>query len=156
MSVRGAKNYSVVNESDIYDCMSSEGVLDKDIAYVPYIKSSSPYRYKRTGDEWFVRWDSETIKFYNADKKARFQNSQFYFKTGVAIPMVKSSEIRATLMEKRVFDQSIVGIFPKNEDDLYYVLALMNSDVINKLIHIINPTANNSSNYVKQYNGPMI
>ena len=43
-----------------------------------------------------------------------------------------------------------MGIFPKDEKDLYYVLALMNSDVINKLIHIINPTANNSSNYVKQ------
>lgn len=26
----------------------------------------------------------------------------------------------------------------------------MNSDVVNKIIHIINPTANNSSNYVKQ------
>ncbi len=150
INVRGAKNYSVVNESNIYDCMSLDGVPDVELAYVPYIKSSSPYRYKRTGDEWFVRWDYKTIKFYNDDKKARFQNSQFYFKTGVAIPMVKSSEIRATLMEKRVFDQSIVGIFPKNADDLYYILALMNSDVINKLIHIINPTANNSSNYVKQ------
>ena len=26
----------------------------------------------------------------------------------------------------------------------------MNSDVINRIIHIINPTANNSSNYIKQ------
>lgn len=148
--VKGSKDYKVVKSEQIYDCMSLLGIDKTDEGYVPYIKSSSPYRYKRVGDEWYVRWDKPTVKFYNDDRKARFQNSQFYFKTGVAIPMVKSSEIRATLMEKRVFDQSIVGIFPKDEKDLYYVLALMNSDVINKLIHIINPTANNSSNYVKQ------
>ena len=53
-------------------------------------------------------------------------------------------------MENRVFDQSIVGIFPKNQDYLYYILALMNSDIINEFIHTINPTANNSSNYIKQ------
>lgn len=148
--VKGAKNYSIAEESKIYDSMSLSGIPEIEEGYVPFIKSSSPYRYKRSGDEWFVRWDEATIRFYNSDTKARFQNSQFYFKTGVAIPMVKSSEIRATLMENRVFDQSIVGIFPKNADDLYYILALMNSDVINRLIHIINPTANNSSNYVKQ------
>ncbi len=148
--VKGSKGYEVVKEETIYDCMSLTGIDKTEEGYVPYIKSSSPYRYKRAADEWFVRWDKNTVKFYNDDRKARFQNSQFYFKTGVAIPMVKSSEIRATLMEKRVFDQSIVGIFPKDDSNLYYVLALMNSDVINKLIHIINPTANNSSNYVKQ------
>ena len=64
--------------------------------------------------------------------------------------MVKASTIRASLLENRVFDQSIVGIFPKDLSRLYYVLALMNSDVVNELIHTINPTANNSANYVKQ------
>ena len=29
------------------------------------------------------------------------------------------------------------------------MLALMNSSIINQLIHIINPTANNSANYIK-------
>ena len=148
--VKGSKNYTIVEEKKIFDSTSLAGIPETDEGYVPYIKSSSPYRYKRMGDEWFVRWDEATIKFYNEDRKARFQNSQFYFKTGVAIPMVKASELRATLMKNRVFDQSIVGIFPKDNENLYYILALMNSDVINKLIHIINPTANNSSNYVKQ------
>jgi tRNA1(Val) A37 N6-methylase TrmN6 len=149
-SVKGAKNYPIIDFSKVFDSMSLTGIDNTEEGYVPYIKSSSPYRYKRLKDEWYVRWDKGTVKFYNEDKKARFQNSQFYFKTGVAIPMVKSSEIRATIMEKRVFDQSIVGIFPKDKADLYYILALMNSEVINQLIHAINPTANNSSNYVKQ------
>ena len=53
-------------------------------------------------------------------------------------------------MENRVFDQSVVGIFPKDSHYVFYILALMNADVINDLIHIINPTANNSANYIKQ------
>jgi len=148
--VKNSKGYAVIDKSKIVYTVSLSGIDDVDEAYVPYIKSSSTTRYKRAEDEWFVRWDSKTIRFYNDDRKARFQNSQFYFKRGIAIPMVKSREIKATLMENRVFDQSIVGIFPNDENDIYYVLALMNSDVINRLIHIINPTANNSSNYVKQ------
>ena len=63
--------------------------------------------------------------------------------------MVKSSKIKAFLMQNRVFDQSIVGIFPKDKTKLNYILALMNSDIINQIIHIINPTANNSANYIK-------
>ncbi len=149
-NVKNSKGYNIIDITKIVDTTSLTGVAGVEEAYVPYIKSSSSTRYKRIDDEWFVRWDVETIKFYNDDKKARFQNSQFYFKKGIAIPMVKSKDMKATLMENRVFDQSIVGIFPNDEKDMYYVLALMNSDVINRLIHIINPTANNSSNYVKQ------
>ena len=149
-NVKNSKGYNIIDIAKIVDTTSLTGVGGVEEAYIPYIKSSSTTRYKRIDDEWFVRWDVATIKFYNDDKKARFQNSQFYFKKGIAIPMVKSKDMKATLMENRVFDQSIVGIFPNDEKDMYYVLALMNSDVINRLIHIINPTANNSSNYVKQ------
>lgn len=148
-TVKGSKGYEPINQKLIFDCKSNEGI-DADEGYVPYIKSASKQRYLRGRDEWFVRWDRPTIKFYNDDRKARFQNSSFYFKTGVGIPMVKSSTVRAFLMKDQVFDQSIVGIFPKDPANLYYMLALMNSDTINSLIHIINPTANNSANYVKQ------
>lgn len=148
-SVKGAKGYSVIDKTKVFDYTANDGI-DTEEGYVPYIKSASGRRYLRETDEWFVRWDKNTINFYIADKKARFQNASFYFKTGIGIPMVKSSKIRAFLMKDRVFDQSIVGIFPRKEEDLLYFLALMNSETINRLIHIINPTANNSSNYVKQ------
>ena len=53
-------------------------------------------------------------------------------------------------MKDRVFDQAIVGIFPRENEKIFYILALMNSEIINSIIHVINPTANNSANYVKQ------
>lgn len=148
--VKGAKNYDVVDPATVSCCTSLYGISNVEEGYVPYIKSASIRRYIRQNDEWFVRWDKATIDFYNSNKKSRFQNSSFYFKTGIGIPMVKSSTIRAFLMADHVFDQSIVGIFPKDCSKLYYLLALMNSDAINDLIHVINPTANNSSNYIKQ------
>lgn len=149
-SVKGSKNYDKVDLSLVFHCDSLLGIENVREGYVPYVKSSSSTRYYRIKDEWFVRWDKETIKQYNSNKKSRFQNSAFYFKKGVGIPMVKSSIIRAFLLEDRVFDQSIVGIFPKDASRLYYLLAVMNSDTVNNLIHTINPTANNSANYVKQ------
>ena len=149
-SVKGSKNYDKVDLSLVFHCTSLDGIDVVPEGYVPYVKSASSTRYYRLVDEWFVRWDKDTINHYISNKKSRFQNSSFYFKTGVAIPMVKSSNIRAFLLENRVFDQSIVGIFPKDKSRLYYILAIMNSDIVNSLIHTINPTANNSANYVKQ------
>lgn len=140
----------VIDPATVVRCTSLYGIPDVEEGYVPYIKSAAKRRYVRQSDEWFVRWDKATIDFYNKNKKSRFQNSSFYFKTGIGIPMVKSSTIRAFLMADHVFDQSIVGIFPKDPSRLYYLLALMNSDTINDLVHAINPTANNSSNYIKQ------
>lgn len=148
--VKGAKNYDVVDPETIVQCTSLYGVPNVEECYIPYVKGAAKRRYIRQNDEWFVRWDKETVEFYNKNKKSRFQNSSFYFKTGIGIPMVKSSAIRAFLIKDRIFDQSIVGIFPKDSKKLYYLLALMNSDTINDLIHAINPTANNSSNYIKQ------
>ena len=148
-TVKGAKNYEVIDQSMIVDNSSTDGEPNLSEAYIPFIKSASETRYVRNHEDWYVRWDSETVSFYKADKKARFQNSDYYFKTGIGIPMVKSSKIKAFLMQNRVFDQSIVGIFPKDKAKLNYILALMNSDIINQIIHIINPTANNSANYIK-------
>lgn len=149
-TVKGSKSYDKINLSLVFPCTSICGIEDISEGYISYIKSASSTRYYRLNDEWFVRWDKDTIRYYNNNKKTRFQNSAFYFQTGVAIPMVKSSSIKAFLLENRVFDQSIVGIFPKDKSRLYYILAIMNSNIINNLIHTINPTANNSANYVKQ------
>ena len=64
--------------------------------------------------------------------------------------MVSSSSITGAIIENRLFDQSIVGIFPKNEELIYYLLAFFNSPTCNKLIRTINPSTNNSSNYIKK------
>ncbi|PYG86770.1 N-6 DNA methylase [Ruminiclostridium sufflavum DSM 19573] len=149
-SVKNSKDYPVVPVDLIdFNCNSLQGT-DEAYKYIPIIKSSSSTKYVRIGNDWLIDWSKDAIKHYNTDKKARFQNSSYYFRTGIGLPMVKSSKINATLMVNRVFDQSIVGIFPKDEKHLYFLLGFLNSDIANKLIHLINPTANNSSNYLKK------
>lgn len=149
-TARGSGDYPLIPETDVdFACRSLTGTAAS-FRYIPLVKGSSGTKYKRCGHDWLINWTPAAVSHYREDKKARFQNTSYYFRTGIAVPMVKSSKINATLMEGCVFDQSIVGVFPREEAYLYYLLGFLNSDVANRLIHLINPTANNSSNYLKK------
>lgn len=115
---------------------------------MPRGQGSKPYSYGI--DRFWIRWDEEALQHYKTDKKARFQNRTFYFREGIGMPMVKSKKVRAFYMKDKVFDQSVVGIFPHQSDRLDYFLAFLNSDAADRLIRTINPTANNSCNYLKR------
>ena len=122
--------------------------LHKNNMYIPILKGVFfPFKNPIVH---FIRWDEKSMEFYKNDKKARFQNSRYYFKRGIGVPMVKSKKIRATIFENVIFDQSVVGIFPKENKYFNFILLLLNSSLGNELIHTINHTANNSANYLKQ------
>ncbi len=148
--IRNSKRYDEVDKEQItYDCSSRplDGI-DNEKIYVPIVKGGNVRYYK--ADNWFMEWSSDLVSFYKKDKKARYQNSSFYFRKGIAVPMVSSSSITGAIIEDRLFDQSIVGIFPKKEDLIHSLLAFFNSPTCNKLIRTINPSTNNSSNYIKR------
>ena len=148
--IQNSKRYEVVDIKKItYGCNSRllDGIENEKI-YVPIVKGGNVRYYK--ADNWFMEWSKDLVSFYKKDKKARYQNSSFYFKKGIAVPMVSSSSITGALIENRLFDQSIVGIFPKEESLTHYLLAFFNSPTCNKLIRTINPSTNNSSNYIKR------
>lgn len=149
--VKGSKQYNVVpiNQICSHTEVSIDGIAENN-HYVGIVKGNPKNKYYREAYEWFIDWSDQAVKFYKTNKKSRFQNSEYYFKEGIAIPMVKGTVIKATYMSNSVFDQSIVGIFIKNNDLLYYILGFLNSDTGNKIIHEINPTANNSANYLKK------
>jgi adenine-specific DNA-methyltransferase len=120
--------------------------------WVPIVKGGNRRFHKPS--EWFMDWSRSAIYEYKVvnKKKARFQNSQFYFNQGIAVPMVSSSTITGALMDGRLFDQSIVGVFPKHGQEhlLMYLLGFFNSKICNDLIRTINSSTNNSSNYIKK------
>jgi tRNA1(Val) A37 N6-methylase TrmN6 len=150
--LKNGKNYNLVdpikinreykNATDILDGFDSEK------HFLPIVKGGNTKYLKPEG--WFMNWSKEAVLHYKKDKKARFQNPQYYFKFGVGVPMISSSSITASLIENKLFDQSIVGIFPKDESLTYYLLAFFNSPTCNKLIRTINPSANNPANYIKK------
>lgn len=148
--IRNSKRYDEVDKEKItYDCNSRpiDGIENEKI-YVPIVKGGNVRYFK--ADNWFMEWSSDIVSFYKKDKKARYQNSSYYFRKGIAVPMVSSSSITGAIIENRLFDQSIVGIFPKKESLIHYLLAFFNSPTCNKLIRTINPSTNNSSNYIKR------
>jgi hypothetical protein len=103
-------------------------------------------------DDWYLDWSVAAVSEYTRPGKnpARFQNSAYYFREGIGVPMVASSRLTASLLDGRLFDQGIVGIFPRNTTHLLYLLGFLNTRFATELLRAINGTANNSANYVKR------
>lgn len=153
-TTKGEKKYNKVKPSEIYS--TSLGVpplngLSDNKHWVPIVKGGNTRFFKKS--EWYMDWSVKSVNGYKfTNKKARFQNSQFYFKQGIAVPMVSSKCITGALIDNRLFDQSIVGIFPKKEymHLLMFLLGFFNTKICNKLIRTINASTNNSANYIKK------
>jgi adenine-specific DNA-methyltransferase len=117
--------------------------------YVPLVRGGHRAFSDKTA--WCIKWDSEALQFYRTDKRARLQNASFYFRSGLAVPMVTSKRLTASLLDGAVFDQGVVGVFPKNELDRDALLLFLNSSIATKLRNdIVNGSANNSANYLKR------
>ncbi len=150
--LRNSKNYCLLETEYICtDYSTKRDILDGINApdcFIPIVKGGA-IKYLKP-DIWYIDWSTSAVKTYKTDKKARFQNSSFYFKFGIGIPMVSSSQVTAALIENKLFDQSIVGVFPKDPEWIYFLLAFFNSPTCNLLLRTINPSANNSANYIKK------
>lgn len=113
--------------------------------FIPILKGGGYQFLKPT--TWFVNWSEHCVDHYKSDRKARFQNPSYYFKRGIGFPMVTSTKPTAALIQESLFDQSIVGIFPK-KIKLEFLLAYCNSIPFWACLKTINPSANNSAKYV--------
>lgn len=128
--------------------------LNIDNGYVPFVRGGhrEPFELTRS----CIRWDKESIHYYQNNKKARLQNKNFYFKKGLAIPMVTSGRLSASEMENSIFDQGVVGVFPKDDTYHDFLLLYLNQPISTKLKNIIAPGANNSANYLKKITIPSV
>lgn len=150
--IKNAKKYTVADKDKIFHGILSDIQKKKGIespnCLVPVVKGGNKKYVKK--NEWYMDWSTKAIQEYQASKKCRFQNPSYYFKEGIAIPMIRSNNITASLINYRLFDQSIVGVFPHDKKLTYYLLAFFNSKTCSKIINTINPSTNNSANYIKQ------
>jgi tRNA1(Val) A37 N6-methylase TrmN6 len=148
-SIKNSKNYKIITSKEIYNNQYADlNGINKSNYYIPIIKGGNTKYLK--DNIWFINLSVEAVDYYKSNRKSRFQNSQFYFKQGIAVPMVGSNCVSASLLNNRLFDQSIVGIFPKEEKYILYLLGFFNTSICLKLLRAINPSANNSANYIKK------
>ncbi len=148
--VKRSNGYEIVDQELVEPHPSSvtnvlEGIESKR-SFIPVLKGGG-YNFIKP-NLWFVDWSRESVAHYRTDKKARFQNPSFYFREGVGFPMVTSTRPTAALIQDALFDQSIVGIFPKTEVSVEFLLAYCNSKPFWVSLKAINPSANNSARYV--------
>lgn len=128
--------------------------IERPIAYVPFIRGGHRKVFEETSH--CIRWDIEAVSYYDTDKKARLQNKVFYFKKGLAVPMVTSGKLTASEMDNCIFDQGVVGVFAINENYHNFLLIYLNDDFSTKLKLSIAPGANNSANYLKKLRIPKL
>ncbi len=125
------------------------GIDDRATIYVPFVRGGHRKVFEET--RWAIKWSRTAVDTYRTDKKARLQNHVFYFREGIAIPMVTSGRLSASYMANSVFDQGVVGVFPKEEELVPFLLIYLNSEQISERAKaVINPGANNSANYIKR------
>ncbi|NZD64918.1 N-6 DNA methylase [Rhizobium sp. WYCCWR 11290] len=134
-----------VRTTALSEIEKSEGVKER--LYVPLIRGGHRSPFEETS--WAIKWDIRSVAHYRTDKKARLQNARFYFRPGIALPMVTSGRLTASFMENAVFDQGVVGVFPKSGISIPFLLAYLNSSHVSKILkETINPSANNSARYI--------
>lgn len=131
-----------------------ENGIDCGPTYVPLVKGGHRHPIEQT--QWAINWSKDAVNFYRNDKKARLQNSRFYFRKGVGVPMVTSGRISASYFENAIFDQGVVGIFPYDEGMLSFLLVYLNSEFVSGLKRSLNASANNSANYLKKLPVPEV
>lgn len=128
--------------------------LDGKFLYVPFIRGGHKKFAEKTA--WAILWDKKTVQFYKNNKKSRFQNSSYYFRDGIAVPKIISKQLSASLMDNSVFDQGVVGVFPKKLYQRDAILLYLNSSKANNLRNqIVNGSANCSANYLKRLPTPI-
>lgn len=150
---RRSNGHSIDWDKDISDKLlsDSEKLNGLEVApyYVPLIRGGHRGAFERTASA--INWGFEAIEFYKTNTKARFQNSKYYFLEGLSVPMVSSKRISAALMKDSVFDQGVVGVFPHEGKLIAPLLLYLNSTFASKLMKgMVNGSANNSANYLKQ------
>jgi hypothetical protein len=149
---KGAKKYQGVKDQEIVPIEGTRPSLNgypDSPCFIPVLKGGGISYFKPV--HWYIDWSEEAVRHYKEDKKARFQNNAYYFRRGIGFPMVTSTRATASvLLENWLFDQSVVGVFPRSRAIFGFLLAFLNSRTCWKLLREINPSANNSAKYLKK------
>lgn len=128
-----------------FDATNSEGALDSKKKWFPYNKGGE-FRKWYGNNDFVVNWENDgfEIKNFKDDKgkqRSVIRNPQFYFRECFSWSLVSSSVAAFRYKPKgNIFD--VAGMSCFSDKNLYYLLALCNTNVIMKVLQIIAPTIN--------------
>jgi len=116
--------------------------------YVPFLLGGRRANRSYFGrNNFFIEWSAENMKDMLDNASCYPRNMQFYFREGFVTDGI-GGNIAARYVEKGVPPVN-TNLFCTSQDDLYYVIGLLNSDVYRRLLNIyINSTLIGMSSHV--------
>lgn len=97
-----------------------------------------------------INWSEEAREFYRKDKIARILPEYLWYKEGITWSYICSSVPSFRLLiHESIFDVGGSSVFFKNDNDLFSILGLLNSNITYRLLKIFNPTINYQVNDIR-------
>lgn len=131
--------YEVDANNIKFDCCSHEESKIADEKWYPYNKGGE-FRKWYGNNDYVVNWKFDGLELRNF-KKAVLRNTRYYFRESISWSLISSSV--AAFRYKpygHLFDVAGMSVFCVN--DLFYLLALCNSNLVMEILKIIAPTIN--------------
>ncbi|MGN1253184.1 MAG: BREX-1 system adenine-specific DNA-methyltransferase PglX [Prevotella sp.] len=127
-----------INSKEInYSCSSHQSSIASALKWYPYNKGGARKWYGNR--DLVVNWYKDGYDIRNYDGSV-LRNQSTYFKESITFPRIGSNHFYSRFSPKgAIYDINGPSCFPVG-GDLYYILALMNSNVMNDFAKILCPT----------------
>ena len=137
--------FEVCFSNVFFNCTSHHESTSSDIRWYPCNKGGSFRRWYGNND-YVVDWenDGNRIKNFfgeNGKLRSRPQNIDFYFKKGITWSTLSSGGLSMRFSpEGFLFETKGSVCFMKNNNNLLYLLGLVNSKIVDQVLFVLSPT----------------
>lgn len=98
-----------------------------------------------------LKYSSEALREMQKNKGFRHDGKEYYFSKHIGWTKISSTSPSFRLYdEKFTFDSAGLGLFPKNQENLFYHLGFLNSVLVKHFISLLNPTLNVTPMLIKK------
>lgn len=152
--------YEVSKNNTSFNSENREMAIQSKKKWFP-LNSGGRFRKWYGNFEKIINWENDGFEINNFNR-AYVRGKDYYFKSGITWTKISSSKLGVRYTPNGfIFDSAGQCLFPE-EDDIYYILAVLCSNIAFEVLKILNPTLNyqvgdferipiiKSSNYKKQ------
>lgn len=123
----------------ITNCESAEQSREVNQKWYPCNKGGS-FRRWYGNNNYVANWQNDGLEM-RTFKGSVIRNPQFYYKKGMTWSTISSGKLSMRYSPSGfVFETKGSVCFSKNEDNLLYLLGVLNTDIVGKLLLILSPT----------------
>jgi len=144
----------------LLDCSSVQCQIQMQRKWIPYNKGGS-FRKWYGNNDYVVNWLNDGYEIKENTRRIypqlgdnlgwKISNEQYYYKPGITWSGVGQSDFGCRCYKNGfIFDSGANGLFVYDEKDHYFFAGCLNSNVVNHILKILNPTVNTGSGTINQ------